>query len=213
MQLCTSPLANVHGQLTPLLALLLTHDLLLSKSGIAAHKDHVLRLAIERHKARLAAEFTKARIAHRFPSLDSFRAAINAGDLEPDDSDAGEKVRHPRWVRVNTLKSSLSAQLEGTFKGFESVSSIGEILRAKGSEKVYYLDPNIPDLLALPSRIDLSKAPSYVKGEIIFQDKASCFPAYLLDLKEEGVTGLLSSFFGNSIARQSGFFSKFISCQ
>lgn len=151
---------------------------------MAAHKDHVLRLAIERHKARLAAELTKARIAHRFPSLEAFRAAINAGDLEPEDSDAGEKVRHPRWVRVNTLKSNLEAQLAGTFAGFERVESIGAILRAKGSKRVYYLDPNIPDLLALPSRIDLSKAPSYVKGEIIFQDKASCFPAYLLDLKE-----------------------------
>ncbi|KAF3039362.1 hypothetical protein E8E12_006192 [Didymella heteroderae] len=172
-------------KLTPILALLLAHDLLLSKSGVAAHKDHVLRLAIERHKARLSAEFTKARIRYKFPTLEAFREAINAGDLETDDGDEGEKIRHPRWVRVNTIKSSLSAQLNSTFKGYEKVGSIGEILRAKGNAKIYFLDPNIPNLLALPPRIDLAKTPAYARGEIIFQDKASCFPAYLLDLKQD----------------------------
>ena len=171
--------------MTPILALLLTHDLLLSKSGVAAPKDHVLRLAIERHKARLSAAFTKARIAHRFPTLEAFREAVNAGDLEPEDAEAaGEKIRHPRWVRINTLKSSLRAQLEGTFKGYEEVGSIGEILAARGSKKIFYRDETVPDLIALPARVDLSKTPAYGKGEIIFQDKASCFPAYLLDLKE-----------------------------
>lgn len=87
-------------------------------------------------------------------------------------------------MRVNTLKSSLEAQLRSTFEEYERVESIGEVLRARGGAKVYYLDENIPDLLALPGRVDLSKTPSYVKGEIVFQDKASCFPAYLLDLKE-----------------------------
>ncbi|KAJ4341769.1 hypothetical protein N0V95_007123 [Ascochyta clinopodiicola] len=171
-------------KLTPILALLLTHDLLLSKSGVAAHKDHVLRLAITRHKARLTAEMTKARIRHGFPTLDAFRLAINNGELE-DAEDEEEKTRHPRWVRVNTIKSSVEAQLESTFKGYTKVASIGEILTAKGGKKVYFLDPNIPDLLALPSRVDLSKTPAYTNGELIFQDKASCFPAYLLDLTEQ----------------------------
>ncbi|KAF9695603.1 hypothetical protein EKO04_006342 [Ascochyta lentis] len=172
-------------KLTPILALLLTHDLLLSKSGVAAHKDHVLRLAITRHKARLSAELTKARIRHGFPTLDAFRVAINNGELEEADEEEAEKTRHPRWVRVNTIKSSLEAQLNSTFKGYAKVESIGEILTARGGKKVYFADPNIPDLLALPSRVDLSKTPAYTNGEIIFQDKASCFPAYLLDLKED----------------------------
>lgn len=157
----------------------------MSKSGVAAHKDHVLRLAITRHKARLSAAFTKARIQHKFPTLEAFREAINAGDLDSDDADENEKIRHPRWVRVNTIKSSLRAQLDGTFKSYTKVGSIGEILTARASKKVYFEDPNIPNLLALPSRIDLTKTPAYTKGEIIFQDKASCFPAHLLDLQEK----------------------------
>jgi putative methyltransferase len=124
-------------------------------------------------------------VRHKFPTLEAFREAVNAGDLDTDDGDEGEKIGHPRWVRVNTIKSTLSAQLDHTFKGYEKVNSIGEILRAKGSAKIYFLDPNIPNLLALPPRIDLTKTPAYARGEIIFQDKASCFPAYLLDLKED----------------------------
>ncbi|KZM24690.1 hypothetical protein ST47_g4154 [Ascochyta rabiei] len=172
-------------KLTPILALLLTHDLLLSKAGVAAHRDHVLRLAITRHKARLTAEMTKARIRHGFPTLDAFRLAVNNGELEDADEEDAEKTRHPRWVRVNTIKSSLRAQLDSTFKAFSPVESIGHILAARGGNKLYFKDPNIPDLLALPSRVDLSKTPAYAKGEIIFQDKASCFPAHLLDLREE----------------------------
>ena len=87
-------------------------------------------------------------------------------------------------MRVNTIKSILSAQLDRTFAGYSAVHSISEILRAKGNAKIYFLDPNIPNLLALPPRIDLTKTPAYTRGEIIFQDKASCFPAYLLDLQE-----------------------------
>jgi putative methyltransferase len=86
---------------------------------------------------------------------------------------------------VNTIKSTLTSQLDSTFRGYEAVDNIGAIVRAKGSAKVYFLDPNIPNLLALPPRIDLTKTPAYTRGEIIFQDKASCFPAYLLDLTEE----------------------------
>ena len=46
------------------------------------------------------------------------------------------------------------------------------------------MDENIPDLLAFPYGHDLFKIEAYQNGQIIFQDKASCFPAYLLDPKK-----------------------------
>ena len=146
----------------------------------------MLRLAIERHKARLTSEFRRLQIKHRFPTLEAFREAINAGDLDSSDNDKSgpEKARHPRWVRINTIKTTLSSQLDTTFKDYTQVNDIQDIMQAKGTKKIYYEDPNIPNLIALPPRIDLSKAPAYGKGEIIFQDKASCFPAYLLDLQD-----------------------------
>ncbi|KAF1954791.1 NOL1/NOP2/Sun domain family [Byssothecium circinans] len=166
--------------LTPVLALLLTHDLVLSKSGVAAPANHVLKLAIHRHKARLSAEFTKARIRRGYSTIDAFRDAVNHGALEEGHQES-QKYRHPRWVRVNALVTSVGEQLETTFKGYSLAGSLSQVMAAPGSMKLYFPDPNIPDLLALPPKIDLSKTPAYTGGKIILQDKASCFPAHLLD--------------------------------
>ncbi|KAI4686732.1 hypothetical protein J4E81_008392 [Alternaria sp. BMP 2799] len=167
-------------KLTPILALLLTHDLLLAKNGVAAAANHVLKLAITRHKARLSAELTKARIRYGYATIEAFREAVNDGELEKDEGDA-PKSRHPRWVRINTVKTTLQQQLSTTFAGFVKTEDLSEVLSAPKKSKIYYEDPNIPNLLALPSKIDLSRSIGYTKGQIIFQDKASCFPAYLLD--------------------------------
>ncbi|KAJ4373133.1 hypothetical protein N0V83_003424 [Neocucurbitaria cava] len=168
-------------KLTPILALLLSHDLLLAKNGVAAPANHVLKLAITRHKARLSAEFTKARIQHGHATLDAFKQAVNNGELDREDGATQKISRHPRWVRVNTIKGTLEKQLSTTFAGFKKADSLRDVLLAPKRAKTYYEDPNIPNLLALPSRIDLSRSPAYTAGQIIFQDKASCFPAYLLD--------------------------------
>ncbi|KAH6872239.1 S-adenosyl-L-methionine-dependent methyltransferase [Alternaria rosae] len=167
-------------KLTPILALLLTHDLLLAKNGVAAAANHVLKLAITRHKARLSAELTKARIRYGYATIEAFREVVNDGELEKDEGDA-PKSRHPRWVRINTVKTTLQQQLSTTFAGFVKTEHLSEVLSAPKKSKIYYEDPNIPNLLALPSKIDLSRSIAYTKGQIIFQDKASCFPAYLLD--------------------------------
>ncbi|KAF2715722.1 S-adenosyl-L-methionine-dependent methyltransferase [Pleomassaria siparia CBS 279.74] len=171
-------------KLTPILALLLSHDLL-SKSGVAAPANHVLKLAITRHKARLNAEFTKARLRAGYATFEAFKQAVNNGALEADQNVTQPVVRHPRWVRVNTLKSTLNEQLSTTFAGYEKSEELSPVLTAPGSSKLYFVDPNIPNLLALPSKIDLTKSAAYTSGKIIFQDKASCFPAYLLDMTAE----------------------------
>lgn len=77
----------------------------------------------------------------------------------------------------------MAEQLSTTFSGYRRVSDLEEIQRAPASAKVYLDDPHIPDVLALPPNVDLSKSEAYSNGAIIFQDKASCFPAYLLDVK------------------------------
>ena len=98
-----------------------------------------------------------------------------------------ERWPHPRWVRVNRIKSDLEEQLRTTFVGYKTTQSLEEVLRysQSSSEKVMYIDNNIPNLLALPPATDLSKTPAYLSGQIILQDKASCFPAHLLDPKTE----------------------------
>ncbi|KAK0736930.1 S-adenosyl-L-methionine-dependent methyltransferase [Apiosordaria backusii] len=165
-------------KLTPILSILLSHDLLLAKGGIALPASHGLRQSIDRHKARLTSEFTKARIRRKCPTIDTLRDLI--------ESDHAGPIQHPRWIRVNTVKSTLDAQLETTFQGWEIVPSITEVMTAGRKRKVICLDGHIPNLLAVPpSAMDFTKTEAYKKGEIILQDKASCFPAYLLDPRPE----------------------------
>lgn len=182
-------------QLSPSLALLLVYDLLLARRGISAPASHPLRLAAERHKARLNAELAKVRLKRGFSSLEDLRAAVETGDVwqvkgngqfkrnSIDTDVATEQWLHPRWVRINTLKTTLSQQLETTFMGYEETKSLEQLLGGTPSAtvKAIYVDRNIPNLIAIPSIAELSKSPAYINGLIVLQDKASCFPAYLLD--------------------------------
>lgn len=161
--------------MTPLLALLLVHDHLLSKNGIAAPASHPLRQAVERHKVRLKGEFTKARVRRACVSLDDLQAAV----LREKKAAGGSvsEALYPRWVRINNVKTTLDAQLQSTFASYERVDSLAQL--AEGQHQLY-VDVNVPDLVAVSPGIDLSSSPAYKQGELILQDKASCFPAYLL---------------------------------
>ena len=87
---------------------------------------------------------------------------------------------HPRWIRVNRLRSSVSQQLSSTLAGYTEVSKLPELAAAPSDAKRLLVDQHIPNVLALPLGTDLSRTQAYKNGEIIFQDKASCFPAHLL---------------------------------
>lgn len=44
-----------------------------------------------------------------------------------------------------------------------------------------FVDKHIPNLLVLPPSFDLHKDELYLNGSIVIQDKASCFPAFILN--------------------------------
>ncbi|KAG6141525.1 hypothetical protein E4U28_003047 [Claviceps purpurea] len=166
-------------KLTPLLALLLVHDLLLAKGGIALPQSHGLRSSIDRHKARLSSEFTRARLRRKAPSVEALRGQVHQAT-------AGEEASYPRWVRVNALLSTVEEQLATTFRAYQKVDTIREVVAsatasAGDDRRRVFLDPHVPNLLAITAGSDLSKTEAYTSGKIILQDKASCFPAYLLD--------------------------------
>lgn len=163
-------------QLTPALSLTLVHDLLLAKGGIALPQSHGLRSSIERHKGRLSSEFTRARLRRKAPSLEFLKSQI-------DEAAAGEETKHPRWVRINALKSCIEDELETTFRQYARAGSIQEVATKK--QKQIYIDPHVPNLVAITPSADMSKTDAYLSGKIILQDKASCFPAYLLDPRSE----------------------------
>lgn len=166
-------------KLTPILSLLLVHDLLLAKRGISIPAIHGLRASVERHKARLTSEFTRARVRRGCGTQEAFVEYVEAGL----DNKVPAIPQHPRWIRINTLRTTLEEQLETTFKNYERVLSVTDVQK-RGSKKLF-IDEHIANLVAVPPNTDLIKDKAYTSGAIIFQDKASCFPAYLLDPKPE----------------------------
>ncbi len=83
------------------------------------------------------------------------------------------------------MKTTLEEQLVSTFTGLERATTIAAV-RKRGTRRLF-IDGNIPNLVAISPSIDLSKCNAYKSGQIIFQDKASCFPAYMLDpLPQDG---------------------------
>lgn len=156
-----------------MLTLLLCHDHFFAKTGIAANAKHPLRAAIERHRSRLQSEFTRARLKRRCGSVEALVAVL-------DKESSSKERRHPRWVRVNTLVATDGAALLDRLPGARSVDSLEQVLQSGSQDLTYAIDNNVPNLYAFSPSSNLTKSTAYAKGEVILQDKASCFPAWLL---------------------------------
>jgi putative methyltransferase len=168
-------------ELTPTLALLLVHDLFLAKKGIALPATHGLSSSVRRHRVRLSAELTKARLRRGFGTLDALRKDIDAKAVTGSQPNGEQPMRHPRWIRVNTLKSSLDEELgTGAFSTFSQVGTLAEIVHAPRDSRRVHVDQHIPDLVAIASPEEPTTLKAYRTGALVLQEKASCFPAYLL---------------------------------
>jgi 25S rRNA (cytosine2278-C5)-methyltransferase len=132
----------------------------------------------------LKAELTKSRVRRGCASIQDLQAVIlteKKALLSPEEI---TESMYPRWVRINNIKSTLNAQMETTFSNHHKVDRLNEL---KGAKQIY-VDNHIPDLVALAAgSVDFSSSKAYKDGEIILQDKASCFPAYLLLGDAEGI--------------------------
>ena len=148
----------------------------------------------------MTAELTKVRLKHGFTNLQDLKSHIDAGPtnarLDNGITNKALKVLsiaqwpHPRWVRVNTLRTSLKEQLQTTFANYTPLDSMQELMaksKVLESTKYLHIDKHIPDLLAFVPNEDLTKTTAYRNGLIIIQDKASCFPAYLLGPPADGM--------------------------
>ena len=98
----------------------------------------------------------------------------------------------PRYVRVNTLRTSVEAVLEHLEKEdglrrLDGLASPGEgdtaaaPLWRKGA---VLADPLLPSLLVLPPGTNLHGHFLVERGELILQDRASCLPAWALSPPE-----------------------------
>ena len=82
--------------------------------------------------------------------------------------------RLPLYARINTLKTPDPMELiQSLTKQFPESKFTGDV--------------TVNYLLKFPASTNFSKCKEYLTGQIILQDKASCFPAVALDPPENGV--------------------------
>ncbi|CAM9349921.1 unnamed protein product [Phaeothamnion confervicola] len=111
-------------------------------------------------------------------SLKAMRAKRGLAEGAPHEALLPSRARRfvfPRYARVNLVKAS--------------VAEVVERLRADGYDP--QVDDLIPTLLVLPRGTELHEHPLTVGGQLVLQDKSSCFSAQALleDVPESGEEG------------------------
>ncbi|KAJ3333916.1 putative 28S rRNA (cytosine-C(5))-methyltransferase [Blyttiomyces sp. JEL0837] len=154
---------KVKAKMPPNLSLVLVYDLLFGRGVGAAGK---YKEVIQKQKTRLHAELVKIKIR---------RKAKTNTDLLPDH--VRNAITLPRYVRVNALLSSTDEVIKKLCS--EGYTLVDEYDASK--PKTICKDKHIPNLLLLPPSTDLHDHELLTRGKIILQDKASCFPAFILN--------------------------------
>ncbi|KAI9468894.1 MAG: williams-Beuren syndrome critical region protein 20 copy A [Benjaminiella poitrasii] len=165
-------ICEVEKKLKRTLALVLIHDLLFTKRGITVRNDVSLKQCVMRHQSRLKAELVKIKVK---------RGAVSNDDL------VSQKVKDavliPRYVRVNEHKVSVDKAIEKFQKEGYTLIDFSEKL-AELKQKEFCVDAHLNDMLIFHPKTDFHAHPLYVSGNIILQDKASCFPAHVCQAPE-----------------------------
>ncbi|KAI9024694.1 S-adenosyl-L-methionine-dependent methyltransferase [Hyaloraphidium curvatum] len=158
-------------------ALVLVYELLFGKEASSVGSSSRFGAMVARHRTRLFAEQAKLKVKRGVTS-DTELAARGSGSAASAAARDKEPLL-PRYVRINVLRASVNRVLsaladEGFESGFGDFSDLENM-------KAVFPDEHIPNLFLLPPRTALHNSALLTNGEIIIQDKASCFSAHCLD--------------------------------
>ncbi|KAJ3367383.1 hypothetical protein GGF31_007548 [Allomyces arbusculus] len=173
------------------LAAVLAHDLLFAKRGILC--GGWMKSTMTRHRTVLRAALLALARERRVEGLptDPENAPSAVARAVRKHLDSGSQdVLLPRYVRVNTLRTTVAKAVKEfqrtkiVRKGVETqtVWKYGGVIddwRSMAPD-AFYQDPHLPELLVFPPSTDFHIDAQYKSGSIVLQDKASCFPAFIL---------------------------------
>lgn len=148
--------------------ILLVHDYLFSSKRRIQSGKHPIKDAFLANKTRLHAEFIKFKLKQKVKSVEDLLLKEGVNEDETP----------VRWFRVNTIKTTPEA-LFPTYLFFLSLQPVHSIEEIK-STGVIYKDSYIPNLFGIHPKEKLTSSDAYKRGEVIIQDRASCFPAAIL---------------------------------
>ncbi|KAJ8414505.1 hypothetical protein AAFF_G00037070 [Aldrovandia affinis] len=153
------------------LAKLLVYDLLIGQGLKCGGSWKTMMM---KHRSRLQAALARIKVKKK---------VSRNQDLLSESSQQIAGAQLPRYVRVNTLKTTLEDVIDYLKReGFSYHGRAGRMEDLHNfSGKTFVSDLHIPDLLVFPPKKDFHTHFLYQAGHIILQDKASCLPAYLLN--------------------------------
>lgn len=126
-----------------------------------------------KHRSRLQAELARMKVKQKVSRNE---------DLLPASVQQLTGDRLPRYVRVNTLKTTVEDAVDYLKRdGFSYLGQASGPDDLPLKQKDFVRDQHLPELLVFSPRADFHDHFLYKAGHIILQDKASCLPAYLLN--------------------------------
>lgn len=152
------------------LAKVLVYDLLLGQ-GLKCGGSW--KAVIMKHRSRLQAALARMKVKQKVSKND---------DLLPDCVKRPAADQLPRYVRVNTLKTTVEDVVD--YMKRDGLFYLGQASRLDDltlKTKEFMRDIHLPELLVFAPKTDFHDHFLYKAGHIILQDKASCLPAYLLN--------------------------------
>ncbi|XP_060764991.1 probable 28S rRNA (cytosine-C(5))-methyltransferase isoform X2 [Neoarius graeffei] len=153
------------------LAKVLVYDLLIGQGIKCGGSWKAMML---KHRSRLQAALARIKVK---------RKVSRNQDLLPSSLQHNTGVDIPRYVRVNTLKTTVEDVIDYLKReGFSyqgKASQLEDLCCLSG--KNFMSDLHLRDLLVFSTKMDFHDHYLYKAGHIILQDKASCLPAFLLD--------------------------------
>ncbi|SJM88393.1 uncharacterized protein ZBIST_4582 [Zygosaccharomyces bailii] len=150
--------------------LLLCHDLLVSKGKRIQMGKHPIKEYVLKYKARLHAELVKLQLKLKVKKLSELF------DHEDD-------VTPVRWIRINPLKCDVQNTLDELTRIFPArVNHWNELT----TDAIYH-DEFVPHLFGIHPQHKITSSNLYKDGKIIIQDRASCFPAHILNPGKDDV--------------------------
>ncbi|XP_047218248.1 probable 28S rRNA (cytosine-C(5))-methyltransferase [Girardinichthys multiradiatus] len=159
-----------HTKLKMTLAKVLVYDLLI---GQGLKCGGTWKAKMMKHRPRLQAELARMKVR---------RKVSRNEDLLPASAQQTPRNQLPRYVRVNTLKTSVEDAVD--YLKRDGFSYLGQALKLDNltlKNKDFVMDLHLPELLVFSPKTEFHDHFLYKAGHIILQDKASCLPAYLLD--------------------------------
>jgi len=151
-------------------AKVLVYDLLIGQGLKCGGPWKVMMM---KHRCRLEAALARMKI--------KLKVTKNK-DLLPSSVQQLEGAQLPRYVRVNTLKTTVVDAVD-YFKrdGFSYLGEANRLDDLNLKAKSFVRDMHLSDLLVFAPKTEFHEHFLYKAGHIILQDKASCLPAFVLN--------------------------------